>query len=230
MSTRYLDYTGLSTYTTYVKSYVSDADDAVLTSAKSYADTVAASAETDANTYTDTAISELSIGDYAKTSAVTTMIEGYGYATTSYVDTAESDAVSTAEGYTDTEIASLKSELESSISSAVASVYTVKGSCAFASLPSSSSTGDVWNVTDAFTTTASFVEGAGASYPAGTNVVWNGSAWDVLAGTYDLSGYLTSDDLDGYVTETALSSTLSSYVTETDLVAITADEVAALFA
>lgn len=79
----------------------------------------------------------------------------------------------------------------------VSSVYKPAGSVAFANLPtlSSSVLGNVYNVTDAFTTTSNFVEGAGKSYPAGTNVVVVdiGSStfkFDVLAGMVDLSGYV----------------------------------------
>ena len=84
----------------------------------------------------------------------------------------------------------------------VSSVYKPAGSVTFANLPalSASVLGNVYNVTNAFTTTSNFVEGAGKSYPAGTNVVviYNGSAYlfDVLAGFVDLSGYQqTIDDL-----------------------------------
>lgn len=60
--------------------------------------------------------------------------------------------------------------------SALGGAYKVKGSRAFADLPSVSTAtaddiGNVYNVTNAFTTTADFVEGAGKKYPAGTNVV-----------------------------------------------------------
>ena len=79
----------------------------------------------------------------------------------------------------------------------VSAVYKPAGSVAFASLPtlSASVLGNVYNVTDAFTTTSNFVEGAGNSYPAGTNVVVvdTGSStykFDVLAGFVDLSGYV----------------------------------------
>ena len=63
--------------------------------------------------------------------------------------------------------------VKSAIDAAVSSVYKPGGSVAFASLPTPRSTneGYVYNVTDAFTTTSSFVEGAGIDYPAGTNVV-----------------------------------------------------------
>lgn len=51
--------------------------------------------------------------------------------------------------------------------------YTVKGNIAFSSLPapSANTSGFVYNITNDFTTTADFVEGAGKKYPAGTNVV-----------------------------------------------------------
>ena len=62
--------------------------------------------------------------------------------------------------------------VKSAIDAAISSVYKPGGSVAFASLPTPESTneGYVYNVTDAFTTTSNFVEGAGVSYPAGTNV------------------------------------------------------------
>ena len=57
----------------------------------------------------------------------------------------------------------------------------------------------MYNVTNAFTTTSSFIEGAGKSYPAGTNVVVitsnNTKYWDVLAGAIDLSPYQLIADL-----------------------------------
>lgn len=80
-----------------------------------------------------------------------------------------------------------------------------KGSSAFASLPtpSASNLGWLYNVTDSFTTTASFLEGAGKNYPAGTNVyvVNNGASykWDVMMGFVDTSNFATkSTTLAGY--------------------------------
>ena len=107
-----------------------------------------------------------------------------------YVDNATSGMKSLLKAYTDT-----------SIASAIAGVYTPKGSIAFASLPTAAAGNEGWvyNVTDAFTTTAAFVEGAGHAYSAGTNVVCvdagSGSyKWDVLAGTIDLTE-LTADEV-----------------------------------
>ena len=129
-----------------------------------------------------------------------------GYQTSSQVESAI-----TAKGYdtvtsVDGKISSAKSEMQSAIDAAVSSVYEPKGSVAFASLPSLAAgiVGDVYNVTDGFTTTENFVEGAGKKYPAGTNVVCvtDGDAqkWDVLAGMVDLSGYVQSSDLEAVTT------------------------------
>lgn len=92
-----------------------------------------------------------------------------------------------------------QSEVEAEIRSQIGAAYKPQGSVAFANLPalSSSIEGYVYNVTDAFTTTADFVEGAGHQYPAGTNVVCveHGTGtykWDCLTGTIDLSRYWTS--------------------------------------
>lgn len=98
--------------------------------------------------------------------------------------------------YVDGKVAGLQTaaQVQSAIASAISGVYTPKGTVAFASLPTASAAnlGWVYNISDAFTTTASFVEGAGYSYGAGTNVVCvdAGSGaykWDVLAGTIDLT-------------------------------------------
>ena len=105
--------------------------------------------------------------------------------------------------YVDTKVSGLQtaSQVQDAISSAITGVYTPKGSIAFSSLPTAAAgnKGWVYNVADAFTTTAAFVEGAGHSYGAGTNVVCvdagSGSyKWDVLAGIIDLTE-LTADEV-----------------------------------
>ena len=105
--------------------------------------------------------------------------------------------------YVDNKVSGLQtaSQVQDAIKSAITGVYTPKGSIAFASLPTAAAgnKGWVYNVTGAFTTTAAFVEGAGHSYGAGTNVVCvdagSGSyKWDVLAGTIDLTE-LTADEV-----------------------------------
>ena len=111
----------------------------------------------------------------------------------------QNDVTST---YSDTGTAPLNGQaVKSAIDSAISSVYKPAGSVAFANRPSLSKTieGNVYNITDNFTTTTDFVEGAGKSYPAGTNIVCINTAtsgtavykWDVLAGMVDLSNYQT---------------------------------------
>ena len=82
----------------------------------------------------------------------------------------------------------------------VASALIYKGSVAdFASLPTSNlKTGYVYNIT-----TSGGTDANGVAIKAGDNVAYNGSGWDVLAGTQDLSAYVTSSNL---------TTTLGSYV------------------
>ena len=91
---------------------------------------------------------------------------------------------------------------------AIPSAIIPKGSKAFAGLApatdlAAGSLGFMWNITDAFTTTADFAEGAGHSIPAGANVyVANvGTAaepsykYDIFQGMYDLSGYALKSEM-----------------------------------
>lgn len=95
-----------------------------------------------------------------------------------------------------------QAECDEKIAAAVSSVYKPMGSRAFANLPalSSAAVGDVYNVSNAFTTTGDFLEGAGRSFPAGTNVVVVDSGgqkmWDVLTGMVDLSDYAKTADFE----------------------------------
>lgn len=109
----------------------------------------------------------------------------------------------TTKTYVDNKVSGLQTaaQVKAAINSALTGVYTPRGSISFANLPQpqEGNKGYVYNVLDAFTTTAAFVEGAGHSYGAGTNVVCvdagSGSyKWDVLAGTIDLTE-LTADEV-----------------------------------
>lgn len=139
-----------------------------------------------------------------------------------------------------------ESQVTSAINAKVSSVYKPGGSIAFASLPelSASVLGMVYNVTDAFTATADFVDGSGKKYPAGTNVVvvdaGSGSyKFDVLAGFVDLSGYATTSAMNSAIAtakseaiSSANSSTdgkLADYVKSADLVPVTTEEIQAMF-
>ena len=140
--------------------------------------------------------------------ATQTWVTGRGYATTSALTSATADMATktwvTSQKYATT------SSVNSLISAAVAGAYKAKGSVAFASLPAiaTATVGDVYNVTNQFSTTGDFMEGAGKTYSAGTNVVCvdAGSGtkkWDVLAGFVDLAGYVAKTDLVA-ITETEI--------------------------
>jgi len=132
------------------------------------------------------------------------LANGAGYQTASQVSSAVStgtagkaDKSTSLSGYGIAD-AYTKNEIDAKITS----TYKAAGSTAFASLPTpaSSNVGFVYNLTDAFTTTASFVEGAGKNYPVGTNVVivdvGSGTyKYDVMAGFVDLSAYAKTADI-----------------------------------
>lgn len=98
-----------------------------------------------------------------------------------------------------------KTEVDDKVSAALTSAIVPKGTVAFASLPTpaKANLGYMYNVSDAFTTDARFVEGAGKKYAAGANVyvvaVTTGSSteykFDVFMGFVDLSGYQTIADM-----------------------------------
>ena len=72
---------------------------------------------------------------------------------------------------------------EVAVKALLTNVYTDKGSKAtYEELPESGITGDVWNVVAAH-----------GNVPAGTNYAWDGTQWDSLGGSVDLSTYITND-------------------------------------
>ena len=117
----------------------------------------------------------------------------------------KADKATTLAGYGITD-AYTKDETEGAISTAVktaiAGVYKVKGSISFASLPTEGmEEGYVYNITEEFTTTDAFVEGAGVKYPAGTNVCYTEAGWDAMVGIYDFSDYMLRSELQDITSE-----------------------------
>lgn len=112
-----------------------------------------------------------------------------------------------ADASSDSKTASPKA-VKTYVDSKVSAVYKPAGSVTFSNLPtlSASVVGNVYNVTNSFTTTANFVEGAGNNYSAGTNVVVVETSsgvykFDVLAGFIDLTGYTKETDFVEYTNE-----------------------------
>lgn len=110
----------------------------------------------------------------------------------------------TLEGY-GIEDAYTKTETDEKIAAQVSAAYKPKGSVAFADLPAADAAhlNFMYNITDDFTTTADFVEGAGAKYPAGTDVaiinVGTDDApeykYNALGSKIDLTGYWSKTEL-----------------------------------
>lgn len=80
-------------------------------------------------------------------------------------------------------------------------IFTYKGNVdTYDALPTNASVGDVYNVNSEFSITINPELGSGGeaivkTYLAGTNVAWNGSDWDPLAGAIDLSLYVTKSEI-----------------------------------
>ncbi len=119
-----------------------------------------------------------------------------GYLTSHQDLSGKADRATSLAGYGITD-AYTKTEVDGKLSSA----FKPQGSTTFAKLPSPAkgNLGYVYNVSDAFTTTASFLEGAGKTYPGGSNVVVVESGgkylFDVQGGFYDLTPYAKSADI-----------------------------------
>lgn len=95
------------------------------------------------------------------------------FAVVSQVNTAKSEAISTAQSYTD-------SQINAKLSSALKYKGSVEN---YSDLPTSGQQiGDTWNVVNAY-----------GNAHAGTNWAWNGTTWDPLGGTVDLTNYVTMD-------------------------------------
>lgn len=95
------------------------------------------------------------------------------------------------------------SQVDSKIAAAISSTYKPAGSLAASGISNSllvaANEGKVYNITEQFTTTADFVEGASKKYEAGTNIVVINAgteqvpSWkfDILAGFIDVAGLST---------------------------------------
>lgn len=124
---------------------------------------------------------------YQTSSQVETAITSKGYQTSSQVESAI-----TSKGY------QTANDVETAITNKISSVMTYKGTVAnYSDLPTNAKVGDTYNITN-----------KSNHNKAGDNAAWNGTSWDILAGTIDLSGYytkaemeaLTNDEIDGIFT------------------------------
>lgn len=118
----------------------------------------------------------------------------------------------------------------------IGSVYTAAGSTLFSGLPAADATtlGKVYNITNQFTTTTDFVEGASHLYTAGTNVVVvevpaaeeGGEPtymYDILQGFVDMSDYALASDVTT-VSSSTTQGALSVNGTDIQLLDIATDD------
>lgn len=134
-----------------------------------------------------TAASNLS--DVADVATARTNLDVYSKSeTVTQISTAITNVTSTeipAEGAVDTKLASEKAVADAvaSVKASLAAALEYKGTKdTYEELPvEGNNVGDVWNVVAAHGTT-----------PAGTNYAWDGTKWDALGGSVDLSPYQTS--------------------------------------
>ena len=95
------------------------------------------------------------------------------------IPTKTSDLTNDGENGTD------KFATESYVNQKTSQIYRYKGSVGtYDDLPTTHDVGDVYNVVAAY-----------GDYPAGTNFAWNGTEWDALGGSIDLSAYVEESEL-----------------------------------
>ena len=83
----------------------------------------------------------------------------------------------------DTDNAKYYYEQAFAVSQSLSGALKPAGSYTFANVPANAQVGEMFNITDAFTTTADFREGAGLQVAAGANIyLAEDNKWDILAG------------------------------------------------
>ena len=175
--------------------------------AQSAARDAAASAETATTAATTATAAAASIGDSveraetAATTASTAATSASASATTATTAATNASASATSASASAVSAAASAAEAEQYAQGGL----IFKGSVTFANIPTTGmKTGDMYNITDDFTTDSRFEEGAGVSVKAGTNIAWNtNSKWDLLAVS---GGGVTGDFFSLYGT-TLISST-----------------------
>jgi hypothetical protein len=168
------------------------------TAAKKSADSAsesASNASASAKTATDAATSASTSENNARVSANSASASASSASTSETNAKKSADSASTSANNASTSASNASTsetnakkyyEQTKSISESFAGTLRPKGTVTFANLPSVSlaETGDMYNVSDEFTTTTDFAEGAGNTIPLGSNVYKNSDGkWDVLAGS-----------------------------------------------
>ena len=161
------------------------------TNAKKSADNASASENSASNSATSASTSEnnarVSADSASESASNASISETNAKKSADSASTSASSASTSAGNASESETNAKKYyEQTKSISESFAGTLRPKGTVTFANLPSVSlaETGDMYNVSDEFTTTTDFAEGEGNTIPLGSNVYKNSDGkWDVLAGS-----------------------------------------------
>ena len=164
-----------------------DVETAIISAASDAYEEAVASAKS----YTDTKVADF---------ALSATVNSFSASVETKLGTLESglEDVSAAVSATSAAVITLSGDVVSYVDSKVSSVYKYQGSVAtFEDLPATGQVaGYVYNVVAAH-----------GSTPAGTNYAWNGSEWDALGGTIDLSNLVSKDDF------SAVTSSMTNQIT-----------------
>lgn len=159
------------------------------TNAKASEDNANASADTASTKATEAANSQAEAANSASSASTSaTTATNKAAEASNYATEAESFAHGNTETRENEDVDNAKYYYEQSkaISESLSGALRPMGTVTFANLPAMeiAAEGDMYNIIDEFTTTDSFKEGSGYTYPAGTNVYKTADGnWDCLAGT-----------------------------------------------
>lgn len=147
--------------------------------------TKSATSESNANKSASSAATSESTAGTKASEAATSATSAANSASTA---TSKAASASTSASNAATSEANAKKYYEQTkaISESFSGALRPMGTVTFANLPavSSASAGDMYNISDEFVTTSDFVEGAGITEPAGSNVYKTvAGKWDILAGS-----------------------------------------------
>lgn len=147
--------------------------------------TKSATSESNANKSASSAAESMSTAGTKASEAESSATSAGNSASTA---TSKAAAASTSASNAATSEANAKKYYEQAkaISESFSGALRPMGTVTFANLPSvgSASAGDMYNISDEFVTTSDFVEGAGITEPAGSNVYKTvAGKWDILAGS-----------------------------------------------
>ena len=147
--------------------------------------TKSATSESNASKSASSAATSMSTANTKASEAAQSATSAVNSASTA---TSKAAAASTSASNAATSEANAKKYYEQAkaISESFSGALRPMGTVTFANLPavSSASAGDMYNISDEFVTTSDFVEGAGITEPAGSNVYKTvAGKWDVLAGS-----------------------------------------------